>query len=79
MSRWTWASASARMAYDPAEDPQAGDGRRPTSLSRAPRIGLRKRAWLRAYVYAFIEGFAPHLSRRMVEPRSAGGGTDPGL
>ena len=43
------------------------------------RIGLRKRSWLRAYVYAFIEGFAPHLSRPMVEMALAGGGSDPGL
>ena len=40
---------------------------------------VRRRAWLRAYVYAFIEGFAPHLTRRMVETAVAGGGTDPGL
>ena len=41
--------------------------------SSTTRIGLRRRAWLRGYVYAFIEGFAPHLTRRMVEQALAGG------
>ena len=70
----------ARMAYDPAEDRKLGmiDAAH-LFESSTTRIGLRKRAWLRAYVYAFIEGFAPHLSRRMVELALAGGGTDPGL
>ena len=70
----------ARMAYDPAEDRKLGmvDASH-LFESSTTRIGLRKRAWLRAYVYAFIEGFAPHLSRRMVEAALAGGGTDPGL
>lgn len=70
----------ARMAYDPAEDRKLGmvDAAH-LFESSTTRIGLRKRAWLRAYVYAFIEGFAPHLSRRMVETALAGGGTDPGL
>jgi len=70
----------ARMAYDPAEDRRLGmvDAAH-LFESSTTRIGLRRRAWLRAYVYAFIEGFAPHLSRRMVETALAGGGTDPGL
>ena len=70
----------ARMAYDPAEDRKLGmvDAAH-LFESSTTRIGLRKRAWLRAYVYAFIEGFAPHLSRRMVETALVGGGTDPGL
>ncbi|MEZ5613486.1 MAG: HTH-type transcriptional regulator CysB, partial [Rhodocyclaceae bacterium] len=38
-----------------------------------------RNAWLRGYVYAFIELFAPHLSKRMVEAAIAGGGSDPGL
>ena len=70
----------ARMAYDPEEDRKLGmvDASH-LFESSTTRIGLRKRAWLRAYVYAFIEGFAPHLTRRMVEAAVAGGGSDPGL
>lgn len=70
----------ARMAYDPAEDRRLGmvDASH-LFESSTTRIGLRKRSWLRAYVYAFIEGFAPHLSRPMVEMALAGGGSDPGL
>ena len=70
----------ARMAYDPTEDRRLGmvDASHLFESSMT-RIGLRKRSWLRAYVYAFIEGFAPHLSRPMVEMALAGGGSDPGL
>ena len=70
----------ARRAYDPAEDRRLGmvDASH-LFESSTTRIGLRKRSWLRAYVYAFIEGFAPHLSRPMVEMALAGGGSDPGL
>ncbi len=70
----------ARMAYDPEEDRRLGmvDAAH-LFESSTTRIGLRRRAWLRAYVYAFIEGFAPHLPRRMVESALAGGGSDPGL
>ena len=70
----------ARMAYDADEDRRLGmvDASH-LFESSTTRIGLRRRAWLRTYVYAFIEGFAPHLSRRMVETALAGGGTDPGL
>ncbi|MDO9596820.1 MAG: HTH-type transcriptional regulator CysB [Azoarcus sp.] len=70
----------ARMAYDPAVDRDLGmvDAAH-LFESSTTRIGLRRRAWLRGYVYAFIEGFAPHLTRRMVETALTGGGTDPGL
>jgi LysR family cys regulon transcriptional activator len=71
----------ARMAYDPAEDRRLGmvDAAH-LFESSTTRIGLRKRnAWLRAYVYAFIEYFAPHLTRRVVDAALAGGGQDPGL
>ena len=47
--------------------------------SSTTRIGVRRNAWLRGYVYAFIELFAPHLSRRVVDAALAGGGEDPGL
>jgi len=69
----------ARMAYDPTMD--RGLGMVDAShlfASSTTRIGLRRRAWLRGYVYAFIEGFAPHLSRKLVEQAIAGsaGGDD---
>ncbi len=69
----------ARMAYDATED--RGLGMVDAShlfASSTTRIGLRRRAWLRGYVYAFIEGFAPHLSRKLVEQAIAGseGGDD---
>jgi LysR family cys regulon transcriptional activator len=70
----------ARMAYDPEEDRRLGMADASHLFeSSTTRIGLRKRAWLRAYVYAFIEGFAPHLRRPMVEMALVGGGSDPGL
>ncbi|MEW6313648.1 MAG: HTH-type transcriptional regulator CysB [Pseudomonadota bacterium] len=31
------------------------------------RIGIRKNCYLRAYIYDFIEMFAPHLTRKVVE------------
>ncbi|QDF95568.1 transcriptional regulator CysB [Azoarcus sp. DD4] len=70
----------ARMAYDPEEDRKLGmiDAAH-LFESSTTRIGLRRRAWLRGYVYAFVELFAPHLTRRMVETALAGGGTDAGL
>lgn len=70
----------ARMAYDPEEDRRLGmiDASH-LFESSTTRIGVRRRAWLRAYVYAFIEGFAPQLTRSMVEQTMAGGGTDAGL
>jgi LysR family cys regulon transcriptional activator len=66
----------ARMAYDPAVDRNLGmvDAAH-LFESSTTRIGLRRRAWLRGYVYAFIEGFAPHLTRKMVET-ALGGGED---
>lgn len=67
----------ARMAYDPQVDRDLGmiDAAH-LFESSTTRIGLRRRAWLRGYVYAFIEGFAPHLTRRMVENALSGGGED---
>jgi LysR family transcriptional regulator, cys regulon transcriptional activator len=70
----------ARMAYDPAVDKSLGmlDAAH-LFESSTTRIGIPRKAWLRGYVYAFIELFAPHLNRRIVEAALAGGGTDPGL
>lgn len=70
----------ARMAYDPAVDKNLGmlDAAH-LFESSTTRIGIPRKAWLRGYVYAFIELFAPHLNRRIVEAALAGGGTDAGL
>lgn len=70
----------AKMAYDPVVDKDLGmlDAAH-LFASSTTRIGLRKNAWLRGYIYAFIECFAPHLSRRVVDVALAGGGQDPGL
>lgn len=70
----------ARMAYDAAAD--KGLGMIDASHlfeSSTTRIGLRRKAYLRGYVYAFIELFAPHLGRRMVDAALAGGGEDYGM
>lgn len=67
----------ARMAYDPAEDRRLGmvDAAH-LFESSTTRLGLRRNAFLRGYVYAFIELFAPHLTRRMVDAALTGRGED---
>jgi LysR family cys regulon transcriptional activator len=67
----------ARMAYDAAEDRRLGmvDAAH-LFESSTTRIGLRRNAWLRGYIFSFIELFAPHLTRRMVDAALAGGGAD---
>ena len=67
----------AQMAYDPARD----TGLRVIDASHLfepsmTRIALRRNAYLRRYVYAFIELFAPHLSRAVVEKTMREPGTD---
>lgn len=70
----------ASMAFDETADTRIGmlDASH-LFESSTTRIGILRNAWLRGYVYAFIELFAPHLSKRMVEAAIAGGGSDPGL
>lgn len=70
----------AAMAYDPARD----KGLRALDASHliessTTRIGIRKEAWLRGYVYAFIELFAPHLTRKAIEASLRGDGEDAGI
>jgi LysR family cys regulon transcriptional activator len=71
----------AAMAYDE----QADTGLRRVDASHlfessTTRIGLRRNAWLREYAYVFIELFAPHLTRKLVQTALQGGdGDDPGL
>jgi LysR family cys regulon transcriptional activator len=40
--------------------------------SSTTRLGIRRGAWLRRYAYEFIELFAPHLPRTIVEPAVRG-------
>lgn len=58
----------AKMAYDPVEDSDlvALDARnlfKPSITS----IGFRRGAYLRGFMYDFIEQFAPHLTREVVD------------
>ncbi|NMG31404.1 HTH-type transcriptional regulator CysB [Aromatoleum evansii] len=70
----------ARMAYDPASDKALGMADAAHLFeSSTTRVGLRRNAYLRGYVYAFIELFAPHLTRRMIDVALAGGGEDYGM
>ena len=67
----------AKMAFDPARD----FGLRLIDASHlfeasTTHIGIRRHAWLRGYVYDFIEMFAPHLTRAVVEKAMRGEGTD---
>lgn len=67
----------AKMAFDPSRD----FGLRLIDASHlfepsTTRIGLRRNAYLRSYVYDFIEMFAPQLTRSIVEQTMRGTGTD---
>jgi LysR family cys regulon transcriptional activator len=67
----------AKSAFDPERDKElqlidAGHLFEPSTT----RIILRRNAYLRSYVYDFIELFAPQLSRAVVEKTMRGPGTD---
>lgn len=67
----------AKLAFDPARDA----GLRLIDASHlfepsTTRIALRRNAYLRRYVYDFIELFAPHFSRSVVEKTMRTPGTD---
>lgn len=67
----------AKMAFDPARD----TGLRLIDASHlfepsTTRIAVRRNAYLRRYVYDFIELFAPHLARDVVEKTMRSPGTD---
>ncbi len=70
----------ASIAYDPRVDSQIGriDAAH-LFESAVTRIGIRRNAYLRGYVYGFIEMVSSHLSRKVVDAALAGGGSDPGL
>jgi LysR family transcriptional regulator, cys regulon transcriptional activator len=70
----------AEMAFDPARD--AGLVALPAQglfASSTTRLAFRRDAYLRKFDYAFIELFAPQLTRKVVETTIAGGSDDPGL
>lgn len=67
----------AKMAFDAERDSalrliDAGHLFEPSTT----RIAVRRNAYLRRYVYDFVELFAPHLSRAVVEKTMRGPGTD---
>ena len=66
----------AKMAFDPARD----FGLRLIDASHlfepsTTHIGIRRHAYLRGFVYDFIEMFAPHLTRAVVEKTMRGEGS----
>lgn len=70
----------AEMAFDETRD--AGLHALPAGHlfeSSTTRLAFRSDAYLRKYDYAFIELFAPQLTRSVVQAAIAGGGEDPGL
>jgi len=70
----------ARMAFDTAADRSLGMSDAAHLFeSSTTRVGLRRNAYLRGYVYAFVELFAPHLTRKMIDVALAGGGEDYGM
>lgn len=67
----------AKMAFDPARD----HGLRLIDASHlfepsTTRIGIRRNAYIRGYIFDFIEMFSPHLTRAVVEKTMRGGGED---
>jgi LysR family cys regulon transcriptional activator len=67
----------AKMAFDPQRDSalRLVDAAHLFDPSTT-RIAVRRNAYLRRYVYDFIEAFAPHLTRAVVEKTMRGPGTD---
>ena len=65
----------ASIAFDAGRDRdlRALDARHLFEMNLT-RLALRRGAWLRGYVYAFIEAFAPTLTRPVIEQALAGGG-----
>jgi LysR family cys regulon transcriptional activator len=58
----------AKMAFDPRRDrPLRALDAAHLFPSSTTRLGIRRRAYLRRYAYDFIQMFAPHLSRELVE------------
>jgi LysR family transcriptional regulator, cys regulon transcriptional activator len=69
------------MAFDPMLDRglAAADASH-LFESSTTRLGLPRNAWLRGYTYAFINLFASHLTRKVIDAALTGStGSDPGL
>ena len=64
----------AAIAYDEERDRglRALDARHLFAVNMT-RLAIKRGAWLRSYVYAFIEGFAPSLTREVVLKALDGG------
>lgn len=64
----------AAIAYDEERDRglRALDARHLFAVNMT-RLAIKRGAWLRSYVYAFIEGFAPSLTREVVQQALDGG------
>lgn len=70
----------AEMAFDPARDTAlAAVAANHLFETNTTRLAIRRGTWLRGFDYAFIELFAPRLSRKMVDTTLKGGGEDPWL
>lgn len=67
----------ASIAFDPDRDRNlhAIDARHLFEVNLT-RLAIRRGAWLRDYVYAFVEAFAPPLTREAIERALAGGAID---
>jgi LysR family cys regulon transcriptional activator len=63
----------ASLAFDPERDRnlRALDARALFEVNLT-RLAIRRGAWLRGYVYAFVEAFAPTLTRTVVEAAMRG-------
>ena len=66
----------AQMAFDPEQDAalRSIDASHLFEPS-ATHLGIRRNTYLRAYIYDFIEMFAPHLTRNAVDTAMKGGGS----
>lgn len=70
----------AEMAFDPSRDSAlAALAASHLFESNTTRLAIRRSIWLRQFDFAFIELFAPQLSRKLVETTLKGGSKDPGL
>ncbi len=67
----------ASIAFDPERDRtlRALDARHLFAVNLT-RLALRRGTWLRGYAYAFIESFAPTLTREAVQRALAGGAVE---
>lgn len=67
----------ASIAFDPERDRnlRAIDARELFEVNLT-RLAIRRGTWLRGYVYAFIESFAPTLTRAVVEAALNGGAAE---